>query len=135
MIFLLVLWIGFIFICTCTSDVRVLLETFDISFSFTPTPDWGNFLRLYSPSNVSLFEMAGHFILFFVLTCLLQEISRDKGLVIVTAVTFAVFTEVLQIFFSRGADVYDIVADTIGVFVAVGLVSLRFVFYRYMESD
>ncbi|WP_176330271.1 VanZ family protein [Oceanobacillus rekensis] len=135
MIFLLILWIIFIFICTCTSNVHALFENFDISFSFTPTPDWSSLFQLYSPVNVSKFEMTGHFMMFFVLTCLLLEVIKEKGLFIVIAITFAIFTEFLQPFFGRGADIYDIAADVIGVFIAVGLVSVRYIFYRWAESE
>lgn len=134
MFILLILWIIFIFICTCTSDVHALFENFNISFSFTLTPDWSNIFQLNSPENVSLFEITGHFLLFFVLTCLLLEVFSEKRLVIVIAIIFAIFTEFLQPFFGRGADVYDVAADVIGVFTAVGLVSIRYIFYRWVES-
>lgn len=118
---LLVFWVIFIFICTCTNDVHALLTNLEIKFTFIQNPNWDSFLRLYPPTNVSSFEVTGHFLLFFVLTCLLLETTKNRGLVIVIAITFAIFTEVLQMYFSRGADLYDIIANTIGILVAVAL--------------
>ncbi|WP_373893836.1 VanZ family protein [Virgibacillus sp. CBA3643] len=121
MVFLLILWMIFIFIVTCTEDVHALFGNGDISFTFTWTPDWDNFFQLYPLVDASILELLGHFIMFFVLTCLLMAIFKEYRHVIVAANTYAIFTEILQVFFGRGADIYDVGANVIGIVVAVGV--------------
>ncbi|AXI10409.1 hypothetical protein CUC15_16360 [Oceanobacillus zhaokaii] len=113
----------------CTEDVYALFANGEISFSFTWTPNWEHFLQLYPIDTVSSFELFGHFIIFFILTCLIIEVVSNYAHILVAAFTFAIFTEIIQVFFGRGADLYDILMDLLGIVVAIGD------YYRLEESS
>ncbi len=55
-----------------------------------------------------------------VLTFLLMAVFREVGHVLILAVTYAFLTEVLQVYFGRGGDLYDVAANVLGI--GVGLV-------------
>ncbi|OZU88063.1 hypothetical protein CIL03_13090 [Virgibacillus indicus] len=108
------------FIGTCTEDVHALLNNGDISFVFTLSPAWGNMFIVYPIGSISTFEFAGHFTMFFVLTYLLKAIFINNGYIIAAVVTIAMATEIMQVFFGRGAELYDLLADVSGAIVVLG---------------
>ncbi|MFC3039821.1 VanZ family protein [Virgibacillus xinjiangensis] len=120
--FLLMIWIVFIFIGTCTQDVHAFLSYGEVSFRLSKEPDWQNIAVLYPLEQVSVFELAGHFIMFFVLTLLLAMVLGRVGWIILISLMIAITTEFLQGYVGRGADLYDLLANVMGILIAVGLV-------------
>ena len=59
-----------------------------------------------------------HFILFFILYILFYAAFTKKHKVLIFCICYAVFIEVLQIFFSRGFQVLDIIFNFIGIFIS-----------------
>ncbi|WP_461176421.1 VanZ family protein [Virgibacillus ainsalahensis] len=118
---LLILWIIFIFIATCTQDVHAFLAHGNIHFNFTLNPDWDGFLQFYPLAYASKFEFFGHVLMFFVFTCLLRDLLKHYQHVILLSINYAFLTEFIQVYFGRGADFYDVIADVVGVFLAVGI--------------
>lgn len=113
---LLLLWMVTIFIVTSTNDVSGLLMG-KIKFVFDPNPEWDNLFVLYPISDISNMESLGHFLMFFVLISLLMTVSGKIIRSGVIAILYGMATEILQLYFGRGAEVYDILADVSGVLV------------------
>lgn len=130
-VFLVIFWLIFIFMATCTDDVHAILHEQSVSFTFQPKPAWQEFNFFYPVEQISDFEMIGHFLLFFVLTILLSETNARTRTIIIFSVLYAMLTEVLQLFFNRGAELYDIMADILGIMVAVCIVG----FYRVISRQ
>ena len=79
-------------------------------------------------------DKANHFIAFFTLSLLLNRASSTAHARIRNAlslVAFGMFIEVVQAFISyRSADYHDVIADSIGIVVFQGLLSLYRVYRR-----
>lgn len=117
---LLLLWIIIIFILTCTRNVYRLLEG-NIEFVIAGNPNWSDPLTLYPLSDISKAEFVGHFFMFFILTSLLIEVLKRMCSAAVIAFLYGVVTELLQPFFSRGAEGIDLLANTSGIIAFVVL--------------
>jgi len=76
------------------------------------------------PSNNISFLI--HFILFFILYILFYVAFTKKYKVLIFCICYAVLIEILQIFFSRGFQVLDIIFNLIGI-----IISFMLLFYFY----
>lgn len=114
MYFLLIIWIGFIFVATCTRDVHAFIQQGEIKFELTGQPQWLDFFQ-YFPTNASEFELFGHVFMFLLLTLLLLTVFQSKRFVVLLAIIYGLVTEIAQLFFNRGGVFYDFAADVIGV--------------------
>ncbi|MFD1037493.1 VanZ family protein [Virgibacillus byunsanensis] len=117
--FLILGWLSFIFVVTCTKNVTTLLEG-KADFSFVPDPQWSGLFKVYPISDISIVEFFGHFMMFFILTTLLVALLKKITIACLLAFMYGVIIEVLQLYFGRGAELYDIIANLVGI-VAVGL--------------
>lgn len=117
--YLSALWMVVIFIGTCTRDVYAFLGSGEVNFNFTLNPDTANLFSFYSITDASEFELVGHFLMFFILIMLLLGVFRNLFMSIALALTYGVVIELIQPFFGRGADLYDLLADVAGVFTLV----------------
>ncbi|WP_197046687.1 VanZ family protein [Oceanobacillus salinisoli] len=134
MILLAILWAVFIFIVTCTSDVHAFVHDFNVSFTFESNPNW-KISAFFEPiEQVSLFEVIGHFFMFFIFTLLLAA-SIKLRISIVIAVSYTILTEYVQMHFGRGAQLYDIIANLIGVTLALGMVVFGKIVVRKRERE
>ena len=79
-------------------------------------------------------DKANHFIAFFTLSLLLNRASSTAHARIRNAlslVAFGMFIEVVQAFISyRSADYHDVIADSVGIVVFQGLLSLYRIYRR-----
>ncbi|ASK62599.1 hypothetical protein CFK37_10765 [Virgibacillus phasianinus] len=112
---LLVLWIVGIFIGTCTNNVYDLFANGKIEFVFVPDPNWNNAFNFYPMAEVNAVESVGHFFMFFILAALLVLALQKIMWAGAIAVSFGILTEIVQVYFTRGADLYDLLADSLGV--------------------
>ena len=122
--FLLSSWIIIIFLLTCTNNVYRIFEG-KLAFVLASNPHWTNLLTLYPLSEISKFEFMGHFILFFILTALLIDVLKSIPRAALFAVLYGIVTELLQPYFSRGAEGVDLLANIVGIMTYVGLYGTR----------
>ena len=107
-----------------------------MNFTIASNPHWSNLLTLYPLSDISAFEFIGHFILFFILTALLIDVLSIPRAVML-AMFYGIFTELIQPFFSRGAEGVDLLANVVGILTYAGLYGMRKVglaYYRRVTS-
>lgn len=69
---------------------------------------------MYPWRDTNKLEFIGHFLMFFILTALLIAVFRNIPVAIVIAFLYSVATELIQPYFSRGAEAIDLVANTGG---------------------
>lgn len=135
--FLLSTWIVIIFILTCTKDVYRLLEG-EVAFVITQNPHWSDLFTLDPWRDISWIEFVGHFFMFFILTGLLIAVLQRVLSAVVIAFLFGILTELVQPFFSRGAEGIDLLANTVGIISCVilyGVVKIGFEMNREDEPE
>lgn len=118
MIILLLIWVVLMIIGMFTDSVHALFTRGQVNFSFRSHPDHVDLFRMYPIESISKFETSGHFIMFFILTALLIAVCKDWLFAILVAFSFAITSELIQPFFGRGGDLYDLGADSIGILLA-----------------
>ncbi len=121
--FLLMAWTLIMFVLTCTSDPYNLLEG-KVAFVMNPDPHWSQLFMLEAWHNISWIEFAGHFSMFFILTCILAGVFKKVTRAVAVALLYSIITELVQPFFGRGAEGIDLLANLVGMIFAVVLYAL-----------
>lgn len=115
------LWAALIVIATCTSDPRAFLYEREVSFHLESAPNLYDLLILSDiqfESNFYWLQKIGHFLSFGVLYGLFVTWIKRPGLAFVSCGVFALFTEILQLFFGRNGRLFDAGIDLLGIFLA-----------------
>lgn len=117
-------WILFILISVCTESFSGMVMSQTVAFHFQPHPDLSHVLDM-DFTELTIPEVAiqksGHAFSFFVLTYLLWKQIGSIKLAIAVSFMFAFFTEVLQLFFSRGGCIRDVLIDAVGIVLFYGI--------------
>lgn len=117
-------WIFFILLSVCTESFSDMVMSQTVAFHFHPHPDLYQFLdmdftQLTTPEAV--IQKIGHAFSFFVLTYLLWKQWSCIKWASAGAFVFAVFTEIIQLFFSRNGCIRDVLIDSVGIALFLGL--------------
>ncbi|WP_335872542.1 VanZ family protein [Bacillus sp. 2205SS5-2] len=129
---LAVFFAGILFVLTCSSNVSTFMDERAISFHVNSHPE---LLRFFSFQEFSLenpyylSQKTGHILAFFLFTLVLKFAFKRLVVVIFISVTYAFFTEIAQLFFSRTGRLLDVIYDTTGIFLFIGF----YLFYRFLE--
>lgn len=117
------IWGIVLFVFTCAFNSK-FWETGQIpTFHWIPNPDFHALLKTNLTLSISnIIQKVGHFSGFAVLAFLLYRCNNSVWKSFILSVTYAILTELLQLYFGRDGRIYDIVIDTAGVFVALSLV-------------
>ncbi|WP_053360956.1 VanZ family protein [Bacillus sp. FJAT-27251] len=113
-----------------TQSLEALLVKGQIPFNIIPSPSSDMYFPFYPFIQVSVFEITGHALMFAILTCLLFINAQRLNLAFIISLLFAIVTELLQPFFGRGADFYDLFANFIGIITVVFFYIIEKVFTR-----
>ncbi|WP_442596438.1 VanZ family protein [Neobacillus sp. D3-1R] len=125
-IVLIMVWAGFIFLSTCNSSFPDLLEHQQISFHWTFTPSFEELLYPLPTEDNPYFTLQkiGHALSFFILALLVMARFPSKIQAFILCFSYAVLTEILQLFFMRDGRLFDIGFDSIGILSAIILMHL-----------
>lgn len=127
---LVLLWSAVIIVATCTNDAEAFLFDQEINFSFDWTPEFVEFLRLddidFSDSFYAI-QKTGHFLSFALLYVLVLNWLKKKEKSFLLTAAFALFTEVLQLYFERDGRLFDAGIDFLGILMAYS-------FYRWAAA-
>ena len=115
---LLLAWLLFIFIGTCTQSLDAFLYEGVIRFDFTSVPDWNNVGLLGPAETIRFRDVVGHFMMFSILTVLVYLVRKSFRSTLFIVIGFAVLTEIAQRFFARGTELYDLLANFAGILIA-----------------
>lgn len=122
---LLAFWTMAVLLMTCTTRFELENNMLQLYFSWTSKPDFGDlFLGLQiEPTEAFIMQKVGHLIAFVILGFLLKmQTSTNKT--ILYSVCFAMLTEVLQLYLSRGGRLFDVALDLIGGVIGIAIASL-----------
>jgi VanZ family protein len=114
-----------VLLMTCTTGFELENNMLQLYFSWTSKPELGGlFLKL--PTELTepfVLQKVGHLISFVILGFLLK-IQTNTNKTILFIISFAMLTEVLQLYLSRGGRLFDAGFDLIGGGLGIGSVSL-----------
>ncbi|MEH7886709.1 VanZ family protein [Bacillus sp. JJ1609] len=122
---LLAFWTMAVLLMTCTTGFELENNMLQLYFSWTSKPEFEDlFLRLpIELTEPFILQKVGHLFAFVILGFLLKmQTSTDKT--ILFSLCFAMLTEVLQLYLSRGGRLFDVAFDLIGAAIGIGSVSL-----------
>ncbi|TCP27802.1 VanZ like protein [Scopulibacillus darangshiensis] len=121
-----VAWAVALFILTCNANLSHLLHNHVLQFRWTSQPNFADLLNIDKSNFVNphyLVQKAGHFLGFSVLALLLLDVTQSYKKALGIAVFFAVFTEIMQLYFTRDGRVLDMGIDTLGIVMAFGFMN------------
>lgn len=122
----IVVWCVTILIFTCTSSLHDLIHFGVLRFHWDSQPTFSDFLSPlpYDLNKGFLLQKFGHIVIFQFLTILLLMKLRSHLIILILSGSFAVLTEILQLYFIRGGRAFDVGFDLIGILIALGMASL-----------
>lgn len=122
------LWLAFIFVCTCTSNPNKLIEHIYVSFNLVMNPDFMELLidDISLRSTVWLTHKAGHFIGFTILYVLILNWLRSTKSSLAISILLAVLSEIIQLYFARDGRISDMIIDSSGILLAWYIFKYRF---------
>ncbi|WP_187442682.1 VanZ family protein [Rossellomorea vietnamensis] len=131
------LYLGLLFVLTCSYSFREVMVSQRVSFIFNSQPDLLSFFEYkFNYNNPSYaFQKAGHVISFFVLAALLMIWRNKVAVVLLVSILFAVFTEVAQLFFHRTGCLVDVLFDLTGTAAFLLIYSWSRVGQKEVESS
>ncbi|MGD6942462.1 VanZ family protein [Cytobacillus gottheilii] len=109
------LWVIVMCVGLFTNNVAAFFLEGSISFHIDPNPSADLYFPVYPLMEASAFELTGHALMFAAFTFLLYKNISRLTLTFGISILFAIITELLQPFFGRGADWYDLGADFVGI--------------------
>jgi VanZ family protein len=119
---LLAIWTMAVLLMTCTTRFELGNGQMLLYFSWTLQPDLAD-IFLGPPAELTetfILQKIGHIIAFTILTILLMiQITGVKTLLF--SFSFGIFTEILQLYVSRGGRIYDTGIDLIGIILGMSL--------------
>ncbi|WP_409252182.1 VanZ family protein [Bacillus sp. SCS-153A] len=132
------LYLSLLFVLACTASLTDLIEHGQVKFAVDTKPDFYSFFEFRSfdySHPLYIGQKSGHAISFFMLAALLMTFYNSLKAVFYVTWSFAFFTEIIQLFFSRTGCLVDVIIDISGVLlflivyymsrVVAGFVSIR----------
>jgi hypothetical protein len=105
---------------TCMASITDLIEHQQIRFLVTDQPDFRNFFEyrsfLYN-DPVYISQKSGHALRFLILAVLLMTLFHSLKVVVHVSWTFALFTELAQMFLSSTGCLIDVMYDLGGILI------------------
>lgn len=123
---LVFLWAAAIIVATFNSDAHAFLFDRIVRFSFNASPNLADLLIVDDIDFTDSFyfiQKTGHFLSFALLYILLFNWLKKRLKALAIAVAFAVFTEILQLYFERDGRLLDVFIDSLGIMLAFVLVN------------
>lgn len=116
-----VVWAILILVAMCTSDARAFLYDQMIQYKWNGAPDFSELLMLSDVAfydGFYLIQKAGHMVSFAILYIFTLKWLGDFKKAFLICVAFALFSEILQLYFQRNGRLFDVGIDTLGIFLA-----------------
>ncbi|WEG13477.1 VanZ family protein [Pullulanibacillus sp. KACC 23026] len=125
-VILLVIWIGVMLSFIWTHDIHGALYSVHFNFDINPNPrflDVFIFQDFNYTSPIFWIAKLAHFFGFAIFDGLLFWLIKNKTLTLCGSIAFAIFTEILQLYFYRDGRLYDMMIDSLGAFLMYFIIS------------
>lgn len=120
-LFAAVLWAASILVVMCTNDAEAFLYEQTLNYEVDFYPDYSDFF-IFSDVDLTdafyLFQKTGHLLSFGLLYILVFGWLRSHYKSFGICMLFALFSEVIQLFFQRNGRLFDVGVDLIGILLA-----------------
>ncbi|SER70657.1 VanZ family protein [Psychrobacillus sp. OK032] len=118
---LIILWSTWIIVATTTTNSYTFLYDQVVQFSLETSPNYLDLLitgDIAFTSQFYIMQKIGHMLTFALLYILYFRWWKRVGFALLVTSVFAVFTEILQLYFNRSGRLYDIGIDLLGIMIA-----------------
>lgn len=114
--FLIISWGVILFVFTCASDSGFWVIGAVPSFHWSASPDFNVMTKLDLMYNFGyVIRKIGHFSGFAFLAVLFYSQNKSIMKSIIFSISYALLTELLQLYFGRDGRLYDVVIDSAGI--------------------
>ncbi|EIT84297.1 integral inner membrane protein [Fictibacillus macauensis ZFHKF-1] len=128
---IVVIWVMILGLQTFMYDLEAFFAYHTIDFTWDWTPDYRTFFHMKDVMSIHdqvLVVKMGHFFGFGMLDLLLYLWLQKHKHSLLFSLSFAIFTEVLQLYFGRDGRLYDVLIDSAGI-------ALLYVFVKVVEKN
>ncbi|WP_416828291.1 VanZ family protein [Ectobacillus polymachus] len=115
---LVIVWGLFLCMNIFAENLDSLLTLRSLDFHWNSSPNYMSFFNMVDITEIHSYWFlvkSGHFIGFAIMNLLLYNLLGSYKKSIAITISFAVGSEVLQLFFGRDGRLYDVVIDSMGV--------------------
>jgi hypothetical protein len=119
--YLLFIWCAFILVAGCTYDAHAFLYDQVIGFNFEVAPNFHDLLitnDIHLTKEFYVIQKMGHIFAFAVLYFLLLSWIKRNVTAFILCGMFALYTEILQLYFSRNGRIFDVGVDLLGILLS-----------------
>lgn len=117
-VMIMLFWAGVLCVNTWAKSLDQLMAFQSVGFSWHASPDFWRFFY-FGDFDLNhpyfIFVKLGHFTGFAIMDVLIYSLLKRHGRSAVISITFALFTEILQLYFGRDGRLYDLCIDSLGV--------------------
>jgi hypothetical protein len=109
-----------------THDIHGALYSVHFNFDINPHPHFMDLLIFQDfefADSIFWIAKAAHFLGFAIFDGLLFLLIKNKNVTLCCSIAFAIFTEVLQLYFHRDGRIYDMMIDSLGACLMYYLIS------------
>lgn len=129
-----------IFVLTCTRNIHELILYHRVYFEWNGQPDFSKFFDFTSyPFHSSTYwiRKIGHGLFFLLLSFFLSRVTFYYKVVFAVGVSYALITEMAQLFFSRTGCLLDVFYDSIGIvsYCTLILISKMHYFHKGVQNE
>lgn len=129
-------WGLFLGLDTWTDNLGNLLRFESIGFRWIPHPNFWSFFYWFDLSKIHhhfVIVKIGHFLGFAIFDFLLFRWRNIHKEALVISFTFALLTEILQLFFGRDGRLYDLMIDSLGAMTVYFVVKSKLIKENYVS--
>lgn len=122
------IWGFILMLHTWTNNLGALLRNQEVGFKWVTSPNFLSFFYLQDISTIHhyfIIVKTGHFVGFAVFDYLLFKWLKNHKLSLGVSITFALMSEVLQLYFGRDGRMYDWVIDSLGAFMVYSILKIH----------
>lgn len=119
--YLLFIWAAIMLVAGCTYDAHAFLYDQVIGFNFEVAPNFRDLLitnDIHVTKEFYVIQKMGHIFAFVVLYFLLLSWIKRDGTAFILCGMFALYTEILQLYFSRNGRIFDVGVDLVGILIS-----------------
>lgn len=134
---LVLFWGIFLGMDTWTDNLRALLQFKNVGFRWVSSPNFLSFFYLFDISKIHhhfVIVKLGHFIGFGIFDLLLFNWKNSHKQALGISFTFALLTEILQLFFGRDGRLYDLIIDFSGAILIYFMIKFIELKYKFINE-